>query len=742
MSLEASKLFLKERFFYWREVSENKNLDQARADGHQSLCQGTSFQTTTPDNMSKRRIRPWDAGGSFQAKLERAQRALAVPSVRVDGIDFKCDRFYLHAMGDDEPAVGTGDHCRCGSDQPPPLFQREKLVHSLNLRAAILGTFSIDLEWFQNAFPQLIGPSSTIPTLVLHGQKGLSKQLEKETKKATVEDDHGSVREEHSSESPINFRFPCFSPNSSRATDDDISTIDGGSSLKTQEDPVLSPGWKLLTPQRPSVKRNRDVQNILSSNQGAKPQNRSKDASELGQNFHLTQVLSAWLPNQADSKVTHENNDTKDPHLESKRGVHHPKFMLLFETSGDLIIVVSTANLTPTKSVEGSWVQRFRACRRPNSMPSSKQELKNDFGPVLVDFLQKLSESSVQGQTKVDAFLAEYLGLGWKELLLQFHFDKARVHLVPVVPGDWKGKVHKRKQPFLYGRQRVQSIIASQQFPIKHKSDLLLMQPTSFGGSWKRGELADVVRSYMGYTPQKKVYWNDQELLERVKIIWPSKAFIEDTIQPKADTKRDLPENSEHGDSFCFLSSTLFNSCEVSCISRMARYANSNPCQRPTALAPHFKSVARLCRNRDAILNKCCQPADQFFSWFLLTSACFSHGAQGKRSNPVSPISYGNFELGVLFLSQLQPGRGGRKGDRIYCFRPNGCSCQKLGSRLIHLPVPYSLDAQLYFENEEDAVMQETPFLHEIADESRCVGNMLRTPYGLSQQEKKHKKDA
>ena len=110
--------------------------------------------------MSKRRIRPWDAGGSFQAKLERAQRALAVPSVRVDGIDYKCDRFYLHAMGDDEPAVGTGDHCRCGSDQPPPLFQREKLVHSLNLRAAILGTFSIDLEWFQNVFPQLIGPSS------------------------------------------------------------------------------------------------------------------------------------------------------------------------------------------------------------------------------------------------------------------------------------------------------------------------------------------------------------------------------------------------------------------------------------------------------------------------------------------------------------------------------------------------------------------------------------------------------
>jgi hypothetical protein len=43
-------------------------------------------------------------------------------------------------------------------------------------------------------------------------------------------------------------------------------------------------------------------------------------------------------------------------------------------------------------------------------------------------------------------------------------------------------------------------------------------------------------------------------------------------------------------------------------------------------------------------------------------------------------------------------------------------------------------------ESEEDTVMQETPSFHEITDESRCVGNMLLTPYGVSQQQKKHKR--
>jgi len=34
-------------------------------------------------------------------------------------------------------------------------------------------------------------------------------------------------------------------------------------------------------------------------------------------------------------------------------GVYHPKFFLLFETSGSLIVVVSTSNLRPQKSIEG-----------------------------------------------------------------------------------------------------------------------------------------------------------------------------------------------------------------------------------------------------------------------------------------------------------------------------------------------------------------------------------------------------
>jgi hypothetical protein len=59
---------------------------------------------------------------------------------------------------------------------------------------------------------------------------------------------------------------------------------------------------------------------------------------------------------------------------------------------------------------------------------------------------------------------------------------------------------------------------------------------------------------------------------------------------------------------------------------------------------------------------------------------------------------------------------------------------------MIHLPIPYSLRPKPYFEDEDDTVMQETPFFHEIEDGTRCVGNMLLTPYGVRQAEKQRKR--
>jgi hypothetical protein len=89
-----------------------------------------------------------------------------------------------------------------------------------------------------------------------------------------------------------------------------------------------------------------------------------------------------------------------------------------------------------------------------------------------------------------------------------------------------------------------------------------------------------------------------------------------------------------------------------------------------------------------------------------------------------------------------------QQARRVYCFRPKNCSCRvnnkvtratgASSSPLVHLPVPYSCCPKSYFDRddqgEEDiSRMRENPFFHQILDESRCVGNMLLTPYGRHQ---------
>ena len=60
----------------------------------------------------------------------------------------------------------------------------------------------------------------------------------------------------------------------------------------------------------------------------------------------------------------------------------------------------------------------------------------------------------------------------------------------------------------------------------------------------------------------------------------------------------------------------------------------------------------------------------KYFAWFMMSSACLSHGAQGQEDPDCringSMVSYSNFELGVLFCSRLQ----GDISDRIYAWNP------------------------------------------------------------------------
>jgi hypothetical protein len=552
--------------------------------------------------MPKRCQRPWDKGCHFQDELARAEAILAVPSVELDRVKYLSDRLYLHRVPGD-PAMSTSTstpgstdkkNCTCGSKQAPPLFDREKFLNSLDLKAAIFATFTTDLEWMVQTFPQLVGPNSTVPTLLLHGHKGLTNHLKKKAEAA--EEDWLPESEEQENSQPntnnttvvdglnlnkeesgdLDFRLPCCSP--TKGDDADASSMDGSLSLQTQEDHTLpmpmspsswtTPQTRCKRPQESKPAVVTDSTKTTSSRQTNSNRTRTTPktiqgglhSTSLGDHFHLTQVLSAWRPSKADSTVTHEETNEATESREHKRGVHHPKFMVLFETSGDLIVVVSTANLTPNKTVEGSWMQRFRARRRPilasTTTTSAKQQKqqqggankKNDFGPVLQDFLEQLSESAVEDQPKVDDFLTKYLPFGLGDLSLRYQFDKAQVHLVPVIPGDWKDKVRK-SQRFLYGRQRVQSLLQEQEpHLLQSKKDRLVLQPTSFGGNWQRSQVADVVRSYLHYNTtnnntnkkeqkqQPADFWDDAALLEKVDLVWPSHSFIQASQPPPPTT--------------------------------------------------------------------------------------------------------------------------------------------------------------------------------------------------------------
>jgi hypothetical protein len=741
--------------------------------------------------MSKR-IRPWDVHGRFRSSRakgghargsvveEQASEDEVVPFVTVpvgkegEAIKYYADRFYLNETVFDEN-YGSPDaspreseinkappkqqqqqqqQCHCGSRQPPPLFSRSRLVASLKLKAVVLGTYNVQPACLPEEFPTLFGPDATVPVHVLHGQKGWSPENEKEEengnrKKEEEEDDD----ESHHAESEPLFESP----------PDDNCTVG------TQEEGTVEFSKRFHSPLTPpSAARPVGEEETTGHNENR----RHRKTPDFPPTVHFTEILPAWIPPQelaslsptASSVVSAEGTLTAAvvEKRKAKRGVHHPKFMILLEESGSVVIVVSTANLTCPMSTDASWVQRFPAASVEQPTANDKTD-GSDFGAVLANFLQFEMLASREGQLTVQAFVQRYLG--WKslkELERRFDYSSAQVHLIPHVPGDHEGRERTGDPPpFLYGRQRVAHLTESLSlgpqpwFPpaVRTDQDRLIVQPTSLGGDWNRRNMAAVVQSYLGNDSRA----TDHSLLERMDIVWPTAHFVHGARRhgrksPNSEEEYDVSgfattaENekdredmeSENGNGgFLFLSSETFNKIELSCLSQMVMFEPSVPAQRPHTLTPHFKSVARLFEGNDYRLRRDYgfPKSDEYFLWFMLTSACLSRGAQGEETADRPPgsdaVSYSNFELGVLFCSRLQGIRGKSRQDRLYCWKPSQCSCtRRSGPRLIHLPSPYCFRPARYQEDVEETEFCETPYFHEILPGTECVGNMRLTPYG------------
>ena len=352
-----------------------------------------------------------------------------------------------------------------------------------------------------------------------------------------------------------------------------------------------------------------------------------------------------------------EEGEAKE--MKTVRGVHHPKFFLLFERSGSLVVIISSANLTPQNSTEGTWVQRFYP-QSPGSKPSSSNVdygMPSDFGHVLSDFLEKQSEAAEGGRGTMlpDVFLRRYAGLasGLSSLSDQYRFNEAQVHLVSTVPGDYISGLPKNshrvdatyKPRITYGAQRVSFILSrilneghiksakvaraadSRSMDatmawlhptLKKASDRLVMQPTSLGGNWTRVDLEEIVKTYL------QPHWNlptddedvtaDDSPLSLMDLVWPSMDYFESMKSRRRAIRKDHPElamatdedqcvskeDKKRGfEAHCFLSSINFSNLNRSCLSRMALYTPLPKVMPYKSTSLHIKSICRLFQLKD-----------------------------------------------------------------------------------------------------------------------------------------------
>ena len=558
--------------------------------------------------------------------------------------------------------------------------------------------------------------------------------------------------------------------------------------------------------------------------------------------------LTGNYSDEEEDMMPEEKKQKTKPEMKSARGVHHPKYYLLFERSGSLVVIVTSSNLTPQNSTEGSWIQRFeprssapklsyvqngcggvtRSGIDNNSASVVDFGMPSDFGIVLQDFLTKQSEATEDGSLSPDVFLRRYVpgsSLGLSSLADQYRFEEAQVHLVSTVPGDYISGLPKNgnrsdatyKPRISYGPQRVSYILsrvfndghikssklarasdtgrlgsntsqeANQSWfhpALKRACERLVIQPTSLGGNWTTDDLETIVESYL--QPHYQLPSDDDDgnrtadddsVLSLMDILWPTMDYM-DTMKSRrrAIRKKDpelasaikknyiSKEDRELGEAFVFLSPDNFNKLDRSVIRRMAVYDHCQKVMPYKSTSLHFKSICRLLqlnneqqKSTSSNLMAAPVPPDtrEYLSWFMLTSACLSRGAQGQptpyRDPTTDSMSYSNFELGVLFCSRMV---GDSQNDRLYVSDPNhvnGCQCGK-GKRFykywqangellpnfvdnvkkVHLPVPYNLRPKSYQQDPDSDMMSWTPYLTIPKNNttSASVGNMKLTPLG------------
>ena len=585
-----------------------------------------------------------------------------IPYIECGEDRFYSDRFYLNATfqsfhdnddhksnaneNDNAIASNYAYNCNCANPNAPPLFDRWKLMSELDLVGCICATYVFDPTFLSSTLPKLFPSASATNANTDNAALPLENQA------------HAHA---------------CTKDSSQQECVPTLLMYNDGRSRKGE-------------------------------------QIRKRKRAECSTDDEDGQYSNQYREHNTNKKVFRESVFLTAINCKSNRGVFHPKFSLLFERSGDLVVIVSSGNFTCPTSVDGSWCQRFRR-KKVEEVRQLKQKWTDrmrydgsDFGWVLAGYLSECGKSVTNKNSLTPGkYLQKVLGFKSLDHFVQsFHFKEAQVHLIATVPG-----VHGSQKPhgfgakstasvedrnFLYGPQRVADILRRQSkasrpwLQEQHLSthDMIALQPTSIGSKWSTKSLGKLVMMYLGKYEVDSINGIDESkygsAVKSAKILWPSRKFMESCKEVAARandkwwglTNQSLKENDElilgH---FAFLSSATFNSLDHSCLSRFYLYKASKPPQIDH-FSPHFKSYARISahglerylttthNNRSHEVKKKGK-SNVDFPWFMLTSACLSFGAQGdysllsrpghtnKQNGELDEVKYYSFELGVLF---------------------------------------------------------------------------------------------
>eukprot|EP01038_Epipyxis_sp_PR26KG_P012574 gene12574-16862_t len=313
-------------------------------------------------------------------------------------------------------------------------------------------------------------------------------------------------------------------------------------------------------------------------------------------------------PNMSKTKT----NDKNQSIIDSKAimGVHHPKYVLLFTNKG-LHVIISTANLTSTSSLDGTWNKFFPI---KNDNHNTRAEIENDFGIILDDFIYQQAKqvrlSDLNHVKPEDIHDNSFNIFSWikrhihnqdfKNLSNSYDFSNPGVFLVSVVPGrdyinhndkyeedlyqaynkdinlkstnichdcknyniKMRNEVHSlrnkinddsssSKKICRYGMVRMKQLLELNQDKLKRpltSKDILLVQPTSIGGNINNHYIGTFLNHLMPETSWLTEYDNIRQ--ESWKLIWPTKDYVrKGEQQSMREANNDYNQDSPHNES-------------------------------------------------------------------------------------------------------------------------------------------------------------------------------------------------